>query len=1277
MRGTGGMAPGLLVAEGASGDYSFLDLSRAPMDLTDRGVEGRDPPKPLDVFLRTERGIYRTGETVYATSLVRDATAMARTGVPLTTIVTRPDGKEQMRMPLVDQGQGGSVTPVNLPAAAMRGTWRIGVYADVKSEPLAETTFLVEDFNPERLDFDLKAPADTIDPTVPTVVDVSARFLYGAPASNLNIEGETQLKPVRELDKYPGYVFGLEDDPFNATSEPFSGTTTDEDGNATLQLTLPDTTQSSQPLQATVNVRVIDTSNRPVERNLTVPVLSDRGRLGLKPLFSGEVGENTQAPFELIAVDSRGERTAETGVTWSLYKISTDYQWYRSDGRWDYETIERKRRVGNGKVDIASDKPARIEGPVEWGTYRLEVDGPAGGALPASYDFEAGWYVEPKALDTPEALKVSLDKPKYAIGEKARVHIESRFGGVALVMVVDDRLIETKSVEVTGAEADVDLDVTRNWGPGAYVTAVLYRPMDIQAKRMPARAISVAWAGVDPADRALKVSIDAPPEMRPRQNMQVGVQLAGLPAGTEAYVTLAAVDVGILNLTRYETPDPEAYYFGQRRLGVAIRDIYNQLIDRMQGVRGIVRSGGDAGPAAFNGPVPTETLVAFDSGVVKVGEDGIAHITVPIPDFNGTVRLMAVAWTAAGVGHAEKEALVRDPVVVTASLPQFLAPGDASRVSLDLTSVQGLAGAVNLSVSSTGSAVGIDPAFADRSVELEPGKRKQVLIPVTGEKVGDDVITVAMTLPNGETLEKGLNLSVRTNEPPVANASFVELQPGGTLSITPDALVGLVPGTASVQVAASGAGRLNVPAILRALDRYPYGCAEQITSRAMPLVYLNDVAIRAGLGGDPDVHDRVQKAIDKVLANQSGSGAFGLWGPVSDDSDDLWLDSFVTDFLTRARQKGFTVPPEAFDLALGNLKNRLAYAGDFDSGGQDIAYALYVLASNGRAAIGDLRYYAETKLDAFSTPLAKAQLGAALALYGDKVRAETVFRAALGELGAKNNDQWGYRSDYGSTLRDGAAMLTLASETRTGIDVVSLSKRVEQDRQNSRYTSTQEDAWSLMAAHALMETLAPPSLVVDGEPVKEPLFRGLDADSLAAAPLTIENHGERVIDVGLTVTGVPSVPEPAGGNFYKITRTYYTLDGKPVDLNTIQQGTRLVAVLDITSTESEDARLVVDDPLPAGFEIDNPHLLASGDVSALDWLNLAETPAHVEFRADRFVAAFNYSDYDSTQFQFAYIVRAVSPGTFAHPAALIEDMYRPERRARTETGKIEVVGPLR
>ncbi len=313
-----------------------------------------------------------------------------------------------------------------------------------------------------------------------------------------------------------------------------------------MPITLPSSGATSLPLTATMNVRVLDTSGSPVERSLTLPVASEADRIGIKPLFDGDASENSEVAFEVIALDKSGAREAADNLAWSLYAIRTDFQWYRSDGRWNYETVETKTRVSNGTIDIAADRPAKIEAKVEWGSYRLEVESTSGETLPASYDFEAGWYVEAKALDTPEALKVSLDKDRYAVGDTARVHIESRFNGVALVMVVDDRLIATKSVEVTGNAADIDLPVTRDWGPGAYVTAALYRPMDIEAKRMPGRAIGLAWAGVDPGDRDLNIAIDAPDEMRPRQPMEVGLTLANLPANSTAYVTLAAVDLGIL-----------------------------------------------------------------------------------------------------------------------------------------------------------------------------------------------------------------------------------------------------------------------------------------------------------------------------------------------------------------------------------------------------------------------------------------------------------------------------------------------------------------------------------------------------------------------------------------------------------------------------------------------------------------------------------------------------------------------------------------------------------
>ena len=241
----------------------------------------------------------------------------------------------------------------------MRGNWRIGVYADVDEPPLAETSFLVEDFDPERLDFDLTPQSETLEPFAPAVIDVAARFLYGAPAAALTIEGETLLRPVRALAEYAGYVFGLENETFNPTAVPFSGVSTDEEGRAEIQVDLPDTSQSSRPLEASMNVRVLDTSGTPVERNLVLPVAAEGDRLGIRPLFTGDAPENGQVGFELIAVDQAecaGRRTRREVVD---LQISTDYQWYRSDGRWDYEVIETRTRVADG----THGHPGRPPGP--------------------------------------------------------------------------------------------------------------------------------------------------------------------------------------------------------------------------------------------------------------------------------------------------------------------------------------------------------------------------------------------------------------------------------------------------------------------------------------------------------------------------------------------------------------------------------------------------------------------------------------------------------------------------------------------------------------------------------------------------------------------------------------------------------------------------------------------------------------------------------------------------------------------------------------------------
>jgi len=1276
-RGEGGLAPRLVVAQTDDGDYGFLDLGRPAFDLTDRGVEGRPAPAPVDLYLTTERGVYRPGETVHITALARDRTAAAISSLPLTLVVERPDGVEHSRVTLADGGLGGYNHRLKLDGAAMRGAWRLKIFADPKADPLSSLAVLVEDFEPERLAFDLEADDTAITPNRPMGVTVSARYLYGAPAQGLGLEGTLRVVPVSTGRKpNADYRFGLDNDQAEAVSEPLTlEATTDETGTARFDVALPKLPRTTRLYEATIIARLRDANGRTVERKLVRPVMPDGPRIGIRPLFrDNTVEEGANAGFEIIVIAPDGARVADAGLEWTLEKLTTRFQWYREDGEWKYEPVVSASRVSDGRLPVGAAQPASLSVPVSWGRYRLKVTRD-NGSTASSVVFDAGWSSVTRNAETPDFLNISLDKPLYRVGDTARLRIKPRFAGTAVISVIDNKLITMKTVAVPADGTSVMLPVTRDWGPGAYVTAALYRPMDRTARRMPARALGLRWLKVDPAERKLGVEIAPEPRIRPLTALQVPVKITGLSAGEEAYVTVAAVNLGILNLTGYKPPAPDNWYFGQRRLAMEMRDLYGNLIDQMQGVRGRVRSGGDGGMFKISAPPPpSENLVAFHSGIVRVDGNGTASVSFDIPDFNGTVRVMAMAWSKSGVGHAVRDVVVRDPVVVATAAPKFLNPGDRTRLFIEINNVEGPAGDYKLTISSS-TGIEIAPDDSGRTVSLGARQHTVLFVPLSARNVGSATIEMALLMPDGRQIVKDMTIKIRPNDQPVVRRRIVSLEPaGGRLIVGSGVLAGLIPGTASATVSISGAGRFDLPGLLSALDRYPYGCAEQITSRALPLVYLNDVARIAGLGADKKIRMKVNGSVSAVLANQSAAGSFGLWGP---SGGDTWLDAYVTDFLVRAKEAGYQVPKVALGIALDNLANRIAYASNFTRGGEGLAYALYVLARSGRAAIGDLRYYAETKLNAFAGPLPKAQIGAALALYGDRERASRVFQAALRTLELTGGPV-GWRNDYGSAMRDGAAILTLAAETgQSSINLKRLAARIADARETAGYTSTQENAWLLLAANALSRKAGQLSFAVDGDPVSGSLYRRYDGARLAAKPVEVENRGDMALDAVITTTGVPQAAAPAGGNGLKIERGFFDHTGKPVDASAIAQNDRLVVVLTVRADEGTTGRLMVVDPLPAGLEIENPNLTMSGKVSGLSWLDVKRAAVHTEARVDRFIAAVNRKKQDPVQFKLAYSVRAVSPGNFRHPAAIVEDMYRPAVRGWTSAGRVEIAGPLR
>lgn len=1265
-RGEGGLAPAMIVAADPAGDYAFLSLRGPSFDLSDRGVAGRAAPAGLDGFVYTERGVYRSGETVHITALLRDARGVAATGIPLTLVVERPDGVEYRRTLVPDQGLGGRALSLPIVGAAPTGRYRVKALVDPKGQPVDQTTFLVEDYVPDRMEFDLAASAGTISRDEPTELTVNGRYLYGAPASALTLEGEVVIRPGKERPGFAGYQFGMADEEATPERQPLENLPdTDAEGKARFKLALDKLPATSRPLQAEVTVRMAEPGGRAVERKLALPVTPAAPMIGVKPLFSGRaLGEGETATFDVTLVSTEGKMLARRGLRYELVKIEQRYTWYRRDNRWEYEPVKSTRRVADGTVDVAADRPGRIAAPVAWGRYRLEVtSGDASGPV-TSVAFDVGFYAEASA-DTPDVLEIALDKPEYRAGETMTVAVTARTAGRVTLSVVGDRLISTTTAEVQPGQVKLPLTVGQDWGTGAYVVATLRRPLDAEARRMPGRAIGVQWFAVDRKARTLALDMPLPALVRPNSLLRVPFRVGGLAPGEEARIVVAAVDVGILNLTSYKPPAPDEHYFGQRRLSVEVRDLYGQLIDGMAGTRGAIRTGGD-GDGAMSGAPPTQPPLALYSGLVTVAPDGSAEVSFDIPAFAGSVRVMAIAWSKDKVGRASGDVTVRDPVVATTTLPRFLLTGDSGTLRLDLDNVEGAAGDYRLAVTTDGPFTLGDGA--SQTLRLAARQRSGLSLPITATGVGVGQVAVRIAGPDNFTLERSYTLVAKPSTQVLTRRTVNPLAKGESLTLSRDLFADLVGGTGSVALSVGPSTALDVAALLQALDRYPFGCSEQIASRAMPLLYVNELASERQLALDIGAGERVRDAIERLLARQGSNGSFGLWGT---GGNDPWLDAYVTDFLTRAREKSFVIPDIAFKLALDRLRNFVGTAPEPDKdGGRELAYALYVLARNGVAPIGDLRYLADTKLAALATPIAKAQIAAALALLGDRARAERVYAAALAAIAPQPRLDYG-RSDYGSALRDSAALVTLAAEAGGSPPLIREAvQRVEAARGLTPYTSTQEQAWMVLAARALgRETRG--TVEVNGEARTGSYYRRVRAEALGA-PLKLTNTGDLPLQAVVSVSGAPVTPEPAADRGFKIERLYYTLAGEPADPSTARQNQRFAVVLKITEPKPDFARVIVADYLPAGFEIDNPRLVSSGDTGTLSWIEDALEPVHTEFRDDRFVAAFDRKAGAPSVFTVAYVVRAVSPGRYVLPQAFIEDMYRPDRFGRTATGAIEV-----
>jgi uncharacterized protein YfaS (alpha-2-macroglobulin family) len=673
---------------------------------------------------------------------------------------------------------------------------------------------------------------------------------------------------------------------------------------------------------------------------------------------------------------------------------------------------------------------------------------------------------------------------------------------------------------------------------------------------------------------------------------------------------------------------------------------------------------------------------------------GRGSVKVDVPDFNGQLRLMAVAFSETGLGSGSSPLTIRDEVVAELTLPRFLAPGDEAIATLRIDNVEGPSGPYQVTVAGQGA---VQSDSAAKMATLNKGANATMLVPVKAPLAGLGKLTLQITGPQGfRAINRAYDIQVRTPYMPTTEVEIASQNRGETYALAPDALTRFASGEGRAIVSYSSLRGVDPAPLLDSLERYPYGCTEQLVSVTAPLLYANTLAPEAQRERDRKLTPRINAAITQILDRQTPDGAFGLWG-AGDRQADAWLGAYTVDFLRRAKEAGYVVPEAPLALAYKGLRG-VARLDDFQDvayrmeaqrwpGNADTtdllrsrasAYALYVLAKAGKTDIGQVRYFHDARMSNEPSPLARAHIGAALSHLGDRARARNAFRRAEQAIGYKNVGDY-----YQSSVRDLAGAIALASEaakTDASLNelVGRLANRLENDAPRASNLMTQEQAQMLYAANALLQSAGRVRISRNGE-AAGPMSPFTALSDTIGRGASFRNDGDGAVWRTLTYAGVPNAAPPASAQGIGVDKRVYRMNGEMANLDAVGQGERVVVALTITPEGQRLYPTALVDLLPAGLEIDSILGPADGlgdtqyDGRRIDgpfaWVGRIANANIAEKRDDRFVAAV---DVQGLSLTVAYVARAVTPGTFVMPGGVVEDMYKPGVFGRSATGRIRI-----
>ena len=1272
-------------------ERSYLKLIDPEANSLSRfDVSGVERQKGLKGFIYGERGVWRPGDSLFLNFVLEDKQNSIPKDHPITFKLIDPRGQENQKLILTERV--GQVFPIHIATSSDAPTGNYMAMVEVGGAKF-DKTLKIETVKPNRLKMDLNFENEELTSQDKLNGTLQVNWLHGAPANELRANVEVQLKPRKtEFDKFANFVF---DDPariFKSEPKVIFDSHTDKTGTANVTGNINLGTAAPGVLNANFKMRAFETGGDFSTTTKAIKYHPYESYAGIEIPGSGpgdatvKMGSNLQ--MEFVAVDKNGTILKNKELDIGIYKLGWSWWYDRSSNNISkYNTTSHLGAVDNKTMKTNSNGIVSMDYvPDQWGRYLIRVCDNESGHCSGDF-FRVGYprYDGDGPPDKSAAAMLSFttDKPKYGLNEEVTLTIPSSNNGRYLISIeTADRVIETFWQNASAGENKFKFITTSEMAPTAYVHVSLLQPHGQVENDLPIRLYGVTPIKVEDRSTVLKPVMKIADNFRPEENVNIKVSEENGKAMT---YTVAVVDDGLLGLTNFKTPNPWNDFFAREALGVKTWDIYDDVLGALTAdLSGLLSIGGDGEvvPGEADKKANRFKPVVTHFGPFNLNAGATANHNFKMPNYVGSVRTMIVASGNGAYGSAESTTPVKKPLMILATLPRVLGPGESLRLPVNVFAMEKHIKNVNVTLEEIN---GLAIIKGDKSQSLQFSNIGDDMVYFDIEmkdEIGIANFVIRATSGNESTSQK-IEIQVRNPNPEITDVVEKELAPGESYKLDFDPIG--MKGSNSGVIELSSVKPMNLGERLNYVIRYPHGCLEQTTSAAFPQLYVNNLIDISGKQ-KKEIDKNVKAAIKKLRKFQLGDGGFAYWPGALESSE--WGSNYAGHFIIEAKESGYPVPEKMLSKWIVSQQNRARnwqYQSDiginygyYQQQSNDLmqAYRLYTLALVGSPELGAMNRMRQ--LENLSIQ-AKWRLAGAYALAGRKDVSTKMIAGLSTEIPAYKELSY----TYGSHVRDYAMILESVVLTGNNALSTSVAQRVADFLGARNWYSTQTTAYSLLGISKYFKNSDEKGLMkveyalgnnVTKNTTSKNVIKQIEIpiDKLEQSKFSLTNNGDSKLYVKFIQSGQPKIGtnNKAFSNNLELSVAYKTKEGESLNPSSIAQGTDFIAEVTIKNPGTKNqtyAEMALTQIFPAGWEIQNTRM------DNMDGVTTGNVPEYQDIRDDRVYTYFDLPN--KTKHVYSIQLNAAYQGRYFMPPVAASTMYDNEISANNQGAWVEITVP--